>query len=104
MLNDTSTLPVAAIPAAAPDRGFGRFAMGWRTGSSLWRLVDRVRTVVLVATLQFAVWRYGVAARPFSYLAAWSSWVILCGAAAWRRLKQLEVRRFQTLEGTPCNP
>jgi O-antigen/teichoic acid export membrane protein len=75
-------------------------------GSSLWRqvVVNGVWTVALVATLQLTVSRYGVSALAFSYLAAWSSSVILYGAEAWRRLKQLEVRRSQTLEGTLCNP
>ncbi|MGD0869525.1 MAG: oligosaccharide flippase family protein [Bryobacteraceae bacterium] len=75
-------------------------------GSSLWRLViiNGVWTVVLIATLQLTVSRYGVSALAFSYLAAWSSSVILYGAEAWRRLKQLEVRRSQTFEGALCNP
>jgi len=75
-------------------------------GSSLWGqvVINGVWTVVLAATLQLTVSRYGVSALAFSYLAAWSSSVILYGAEAWRRLKQLEVRRSQTLERTLCNP
>jgi O-antigen/teichoic acid export membrane protein len=75
-------------------------------GSSLWRqvVINGVWTVVLVATLQLTLSRYGVSALALSYLVAWSSSVILYGAEAWRRLKQLEVRRSQTLERTLCNP
>ena len=75
-------------------------------GSSLWRqvVINGVWTVVLIATLQLTVSRYGVSALAFSYLVAWSSSVILYGAEAWRHLKQLEVRRCQTLEETLCNP
>jgi O-antigen/teichoic acid export membrane protein len=75
-------------------------------GSSLWRqvVINAVWTVVLVATLQLTVSRHGVSALAFSYLAAWGSSVILYGAEAWRRLKQLELRRSQTLEKTLCNP
>jgi O-antigen/teichoic acid export membrane protein len=75
-------------------------------GSSLWRqvVISGVWTVVLVATLQLTISRYGVSALAFSYVAAWSSSVILYGAEAWRRLKQLEVRRSQTLGRTLCNP
>ena len=61
-------------------------------------------TVALVATLQLTVSRYGVSALAFSYLTAWSSSVILYGAEAWRRLKQLELRRSPPLEKTLCNP
>jgi O-antigen/teichoic acid export membrane protein len=75
-------------------------------GSSLWRqvVISGVWTLVLVATLQLTLTRYGVSALAFSYLAAWSSSVILYGVEAWCRLKQLEVRRSQTLERTLCNP
>ena len=74
-------------------------------GSSLWRqvVINGVWTVVLVATLQLTVSRHGVSALALAYLAAWSSSVILYGAEAWRRLKQLEFRRSQALERTLCN-
>jgi O-antigen/teichoic acid export membrane protein len=75
-------------------------------GSSLWRqvVISGVWTLILVATLQLTVSRYGVSALAFSYLAAWSSSVILYGAEAWSRLRQLEVRRSQTLERKLCIP
>jgi O-antigen/teichoic acid export membrane protein len=76
------------------------------SGSSLWRLVwiNAVWTLVLIATLQSTVSRYGVSALAFSYLAAWGSSVMLYSVDAWRHLKKVDRRRVRGLENIPCNP
>lgn len=102
----SSVLILLLLSAAALEVIASSLYQAVFAGSSLWRqvVINGVWTVVLVAALQLTVSRYGVSALAFSYLVAWSSSVILYGAEAWRRLKQLETRRSQTLERTLCNP
>jgi O-antigen/teichoic acid export membrane protein len=102
----SSALILLLLSAAALEVIAGSLYQAVFAGSSLWRqvVVNGVWAAVLIATLQRTVSRYGVSALAFSYLAAWISSVILYGVEAWRRLKQLEVRRSQSLERTLCDP
>jgi O-antigen/teichoic acid export membrane protein len=102
----SSALILLLLSAAALEVIAGSLYQAVFAGSSLWRqvVVNGVWAAVLIATLQRTVSRYGVSALAFSYLAAWIFSVILYGVEAWRRLKQLEVRRSQSLERTLWNP
>jgi O-antigen/teichoic acid export membrane protein len=102
----SSALILLLLGAAILEVVAGSLYQAIFAGSSLWFLVviNGLWTVVLVATLQLTVSRYGVSALAFSYLAAWTSSVIFYGTEAWRRLEQLEIRRSQTLERPQCNP
>lgn len=102
----SSALILLLLGAAILEVVAGSLYQAIFAGSNLWFLVviNGLWTVVLVATLQLTVSRYGVSALAFSYLAAWTSSVIFYGTEAWRRLKQLEIRRSQTLQRLQCNP
>jgi len=102
----SSTLILLLLGAAALEVIASSLNQAIFAGSSLWRqvVINGVWTLTLVSTLELTVSRYGVSALAFSYLVAWSSSVILFGAEAWQRLKQLELPSSPALEKTLCNP
>jgi O-antigen/teichoic acid export membrane protein len=93
------------LSAAALEVIAGSLYQAVFAGSSLWHqvIINGIWAVVLTATLQLTISRGGVSALALSYLAAWSSSVILYGVEAQRHLKQLEFQKSAVSERTPCN-